>query len=97
MLTSEEREKWDRDPSEWPHTPPLHVFLALMDEDDNTWWRAGLGHGLNAFDAAIERIEELEALVAKAWDEGYDAGEASDRDSRYWRDHPGGTNPYRSA
>lgn len=64
-LTVDERETWDRDPDEWPHTPPFHVFRALMDEDDNTWWRAGSGHGLNAYEAAVERVEELESAVER--------------------------------
>lgn len=62
-LTEAEREAWDVDPDLWPHTPPLHIFRALMDEDDNVWWRASGGHGLNAYDAAIERIDELAERV----------------------------------
>jgi hypothetical protein len=58
-LTEAERKAWDVDPDLWPHTPPLHIFRALMDEDDNLWWRASGGHGLNAYDAATERIDEL--------------------------------------
>lgn len=77
-LTEAEREKWDVDPDEWPHTPPLHVFRALMDEDDNTWWRAGSGHGLNAYEAAVERVEELERAAAREAD-AHAAGVAKGR------------------
>ena len=66
-LTPDERPIWDVDPDAWPHTPPLRVFRVLMDEDDNTWWRAGSGHGLNAYEAAIEAIERVEA-VCRRWD-----------------------------
>lgn len=59
-MTPQERARWDVDPDQWSQTPPLHVFRELMDEDSSLWWRAGLGHGLNAYEAAIERIEELE-------------------------------------
>lgn len=58
-LTPEERDRWDVDPDRWPHTPPHHVFRALYEEDDNLWWRAGSGHGMNAYDAALEEIDRL--------------------------------------
>lgn len=56
-LTDDERERWDRDPREWPHTPPLHVFRALLDDDDNLWWRVECGHHLNVFDAACDALD----------------------------------------
>jgi hypothetical protein len=62
-VTPEERATWDVDPDRWPHTPPLHVFRELMDEDDNWWWQAGAGHGLNAYEAAVEALEAAEAAV----------------------------------
>ena len=57
-MTPEERAQWDVDPDLWPATPPLHVFRELMAEDHNLWWRAGSGHGLNAYEAAIEELEK---------------------------------------
>jgi hypothetical protein len=41
-------------------TAPLDDFLAAYSADDNWWWRVPCGHHMNLFDAAIERIEELE-------------------------------------
>lgn len=70
-LSDDERKQWDVDPDEWPHTPPFRIFAALMEEDDNVWWRAGSGHGLNAYEAAVTKVEELrERLEALAdeWD-----------------------------
>lgn len=78
-LTPEERSTWDVDPDLWPHTPPLHVFRALMDEDDNLWWRAGSGHGLNLYEAAVDLLDERDRMLAtiarvealaKRWDTG---------------------------
>jgi hypothetical protein len=60
-MNGEERATWDVDPDLWPHTPPYRIFRELFEEDDNLWWRAGSGHGLNAYEAALERIDELEA------------------------------------
>lgn len=69
-MTPEERAKWDVDPNDWPHSPPLHVFRELMDEDDNLWWRAGSGYGLNAYEQAIEEVDRLVAgIEALAKDE----------------------------
>lgn len=64
-LTDAERAQWDVDPDEWPHTPPFGVFAALYDEDHNLWWRAGSGHGLNAYDAARQVIDDAAALADK--------------------------------
>ncbi len=41
-------------------TADLDEFLAAYEEDDNAWWYISCGHHLNLFDAAIERIRELE-------------------------------------
>lgn len=67
-LTEAERAQWDVDPDEWPHTPPFGVFAALYDEDHNLWWRAGSGHGMNAYDAARDRIDDVEAVLDQ-WNE----------------------------
>jgi hypothetical protein len=50
---------WSGDPDEWPHTPPVHVFLALQDKDPNLWWRMSSGHGQNIAEEAIDLCEEL--------------------------------------
>lgn len=50
---------WSGDPDDWPHTPPVHVFLALQDKDPNLWWRMSSGHGQNIADDAIDMCEEL--------------------------------------
>lgn len=71
-LSDAERQEWAVDPDIWPHTPPFHVFAALMDEDHNLWWRAGSGHGLNAYEAARQRIDELEAILREEFDRRLD-------------------------
>jgi len=45
-------------------TPKLEVFRADYDRDDNIWWMIGGGHHQNLFEAACERIDELEQEVA---------------------------------
>ena len=50
---------WSGDPDGWPHTPPVHVFLALQDKDPNLWWRMSSGHGQNIAEEAIDLCEEL--------------------------------------
>ena len=50
---------WSGDPDEWPHTPPVYVFLALQDKDPNLWWRMPSGHGQNIAEDAIDVCEEL--------------------------------------
>ena len=50
---------WSGDPDEWPHTPPVYVFLALQDKDPNLWWRMSSGHGQNIAEDAIDMCEEL--------------------------------------
>lgn len=42
-------------------TAPLDDFLDAMDQDSNWWWRIASGHHLNLFEAAVERMERLEA------------------------------------
>lgn len=42
-------------------TPPLDEFLERFVADDNEWWRLDCGHHLNLFEAAVERMRELEA------------------------------------
>lgn len=44
-------------------TPPLDEFLSRYAEDDNEWWRLSCGHHQNLFEEAVERIEELQALL----------------------------------
>ena len=60
-MSPEDRAQWDVNPELWPHTPPYHVFRELFEEDEHLWWRMSFGHGLNAYEAALERIDELEA------------------------------------
>lgn len=50
---------WSDDPNDWPHTPPVHVFLALQDKDPNLWWRMSSGDGQNIAEDAIDMCEEL--------------------------------------
>jgi hypothetical protein len=50
-------------------TAPLEDFLIAYAEDDNWWWRIACGHHLNLFDAALDRIEELEYAIIHAADE----------------------------
>ena len=38
---------WSGEPNDWPHTPPVHVFLTLQEQDPNLWWRMSSGHGQN--------------------------------------------------
>ena len=56
---------WDVDPDQWPHTPPLDVWRALYEDDDNLVWRAGIGHVVNALDEALERLEVAEGAVER--------------------------------
>jgi len=52
-------------------TAPLDEFIAAFEEDPNLWWRISTGHHLNLLEAAIDRIEELEAEVKRLrgyWD-----------------------------
>jgi len=46
-------------------TADLEDFILAYFEDDNIWWRVGCGHHMNLFDAAVERIRELEQQVRK--------------------------------
>ena len=50
-------------------TADLEEFITAYFEDDNIWWRIGCGHHMNLFDAAIERIRELEQQVRELQDE----------------------------
>jgi hypothetical protein len=73
-------------------TAPLMEFVTAYEHDDNWWWQIGCGHHENLFDAALERIEELEAIptlehaMAKAWEIGYKAGAAFE--AARWCDSP---------
>ena len=52
-------EDWfNLEPRDWPHTPPLDVYLALTAEHPNLWWMIGCGHHLNLFEDAVTRLEE---------------------------------------
>ena len=53
---------WNVDPDQWPHTPPMPVWRAQYEADSNLVWRAGTGHVVNMLDAALERLEAVEAL-----------------------------------
>jgi len=44
-------------------TAPLEEFIVAYFEDDNIWWRIDCGHHMNLFDAAVERIRELEEAL----------------------------------
>jgi hypothetical protein len=66
VISNAEREIWEMDPRDWPHTPAYRIFRTLYEEDDNLWWRAGAGHGQNAYDQALEEIDRLEAVIARA-------------------------------
>jgi hypothetical protein len=48
--------------TEYPQavTASLNDFLKAYNDDDNWWWRISCGHHLNLFDAALERIYQLE-------------------------------------
>jgi hypothetical protein len=48
--------------SDDPHaaTCGLTEFLMAYEKDDNIWWMVACGHHQNLFEAAVERIEELE-------------------------------------
>lgn len=45
-------------------TPSLAEFQRLQAEDDNLWWQVNCGHHLNLFEAATERVAELERELA---------------------------------
>lgn len=53
---------WNVDPDQWPHTPPISVWRSQYEADSNLVWRAGTGHVVNMLDAALERLEAVEAL-----------------------------------
>lgn len=60
-MTDPELNTWDwKHPETWAHTPPLDEFLAAYQQDDNIWWAIGCGHHQNLFEAACDRIAELE-------------------------------------
>lgn len=46
-------------------TMPLDDFRELYKQDDNEWWRLQSGDMQNLFDAAIDRIEGVEEVVAE--------------------------------
>lgn len=50
-------------------TPSLEEWAELEKEDPQLWWRIECGHHLNLFEAALDRIEELEAALAERGDE----------------------------
>lgn len=52
--------QWSLNPEEWPHTPPLEVYMELQKQDSNIFWRMPTGHLENLLDEALERIEEVE-------------------------------------
>lgn len=47
-------------------TAPLDDFLAAFEADPNLWWRVASGHLLNLFEAALDKIEELEERLRTA-------------------------------
>ncbi len=49
-------------------TAPLEDFLRIYEQDDNWWWRIACGHHQNLFDAAVERVRELELLIFETAD-----------------------------
>lgn len=49
-------------------TAPLADFIAAYAEDSNWWWRIACGHHENLFDAALDRITELELAIMTAAD-----------------------------
>lgn len=50
---------WSEEPNDWPHTPPLWVFLTLQDKNPNLWWYMADGHRQNIAEDAIDKHEEL--------------------------------------
>jgi len=46
------------DPRDWPHTPPLDVYLRIEKENRNLFWYVDSGHIQNLLDEAIDRLEE---------------------------------------
>lgn len=57
--------EWSPDPSKWPHTPPLSVYLELEKNDSSLFWRMGSGHAQNLLDEAVEKIEALEVRLGE--------------------------------
>lgn len=47
---------------EWPHTPPLAVWVRLDQEDHSLRWRVGPGHLHNLLDDALEALGALGLL-----------------------------------
>ena len=62
----------NKDPKDWPYTPPLNDFREMYAEDDNWWWRIDCGHHQNLFEAADYRlmalIEDIRNLPLKEVD-----------------------------
>lgn len=46
-------------------TAPLEAFLPAYEEDDNWWWEISCGHHQNLFEAAVERLAEVDRLTAQ--------------------------------
>jgi transposase len=47
-------------------TAPLMEFVPVYADDDNWWWSIACGHHQNLFDAALDRIDDLEAAIKRA-------------------------------
>lgn len=46
-------------------TAPLSDFLLAYAKDDTLWWHLAVGHHLNLFEAAVDRMEEAEAELKR--------------------------------
>lgn len=44
-------------------TADLTEFLMAYNADDSIWWMVSCGHHQNLFEAAVERIKELEGQL----------------------------------
>lgn len=46
-------------------TAPLEEFIAAYEKDDNLWWSISCGHHQNLFEAAVEKIEQLQQTLRR--------------------------------
>lgn len=63
-MTTEDAIKFWREtaPEDWPHTPPLEIFLALEKEDRHLFWRVSSGHIENLLEEAVETIKNVPTI-----------------------------------
>lgn len=62
---------WPDEPNDWPHTPPLHVYLDKQSKNSNFWWYMPEGHRQNIAEAALDLVEDL-TVECKMRDEELD-------------------------